>query len=72
VLLPFAGSLADADARLAPVAADAFGAAIDAVPDAWLARGGHAGLGDDEPDSRRGAIRAFFEQRLTEPRPWLP
>src|SRR3954468_22081775 len=37
VLLPFAGSITGADARLADVAADVVGAAIDAVPGEWLA-----------------------------------
>ena len=58
VLLPLAGSLADADARFADVAAGAFGAAIDAVPDAWLT-------------VDRAEITQFFTERLAEPRPWV-
>src|SRR3954464_1193719 len=36
VLLPYAGSIADADARLTQRAVDAAAGAIDAVPDEWL------------------------------------
>jgi hypothetical protein len=60
VLLPLAGSLADADARLAPAAMDAFGAAVAAVPDEWLSK----------PDAREQMLQ-FFDQRLADPRPWI-
>src|SRR4051794_39788413 len=56
VLLPCAGSIAEADTRLAGQAADAVGAAIDAVPAEWLS-------------GSREAIGEFFEERLVEPRP---
>jgi hypothetical protein len=61
VLLPSAGSIADADARLAGAAQDAYAAAIAAVPEPWL--GG--------ADARRAAIASFFEQRLADRSPWL-
>ena len=56
VLLPFAGPVRDADARLAGRAADAFRDAVAAVPSDW---GTPAG------------IEEFFTQRLSEPRPWI-
>ena len=59
VLLPFAGPIADADARLAGAAEDVTGAAIDAVPREWF-----AGADAD-------AIREFFAQRLGDRSPWL-
>jgi hypothetical protein len=62
VLLPFAGSIADADARLADGAASAFAAATAAVPEAWLDGGADAG---------RAAIARFFEHRLADRSPWL-
>jgi hypothetical protein len=62
VLLPRAGSLADADVRLAEQAAAAFDACIEAVPDAWLGSGAN---------EKRAEMRAFFEQRLEAPRPFL-
>jgi hypothetical protein len=75
VLQPFAGPVADADARLADVAAEAVGAAIAAVPDEWLADGG--GDARAEPDARRDAdarrdeLTRFFSARLGDRRPWL-
>jgi hypothetical protein len=62
VLLPAAGPIAEADERLASAAAEAFGAAIEAVPSEWLV---------GEPDARRADVAQFFEQRLTAPRPWI-
>jgi hypothetical protein len=62
VLLAGAGSLADADARLAGPAADAISGAVEAAPDAWLG---------SDPDGRRAEMRAFFDARLTAPRPFL-
>ncbi|MEA2493553.1 MAG: hypothetical protein QOJ29_1464, partial [Thermoleophilaceae bacterium] len=58
VLLPGAGSIADADARLASAAADVVSAAIQAVPDDWLG-------------TTRDEMARFFSERLTEPRPWI-
>ena len=59
VLLPMAGSIADADARLAEIAGDAAAAAIEAVPPDWL----------EAQD--RDELRRFFDQRLHAPRPWI-
>jgi hypothetical protein len=59
VLLPYAGSIEEADARLTSPAQDGFAAAIEAVPGEW-----HAGAGADE-------LRAFFDKRLDERAPWL-
>jgi hypothetical protein len=62
VLLPYAGSIAAADARLAAVAGDAVGAAIEAVPADWLG---------DDPAARRDEIARFFSERLADGSPWL-
>jgi hypothetical protein len=57
VLLPFAGSIGEADARLAPqVTGELLECILDAVPDAWL-----SGLD-------RGEYVRFLRGRLTEPR----
>jgi hypothetical protein len=74
VLLPFAGPIADADARLAADAADAVGAAIEAVPGEWLGRPGSGARG--EPDGRgeaaaRVELARFFAERLGDRDPWL-
>src|SRR4051812_30975463 len=62
VLLPYAGSIADADARLAPLVTPALvEAVVSAVPGEWL--------GDD--DAREAARRAYVEyllRRLEPPR----
>src|SRR3954449_3658579 len=57
VLLPYAGSIAEADARLARAAGDVVAGAIGAVPDEWLPRG-------DE-------IARFFTDRLADRTAWL-
>jgi hypothetical protein len=62
VLLPGAGSIAEADERLAGPAAAAALDAIELAPEEWL--GG-------EPDAQRAEMRAFFEARLASPRPFL-
>jgi hypothetical protein len=60
VLLPFAGSIADADARLAPrLDAAAVQAAVDGVPDAWLGA---------DPDAERAAYVTHLRERLAAPR----
>ena len=59
VLLALAGSLREADQRLAQRAVAAVGASVAAVPDAWLGA---------NPASRRGDIAAFLVQRLAAPR----
>jgi hypothetical protein len=62
VLLPAAGPLSEADARLAAPATAAIEAAATLVPDEWLGT---------EPDERRGELRAFLEQRLALPRSFV-
>jgi hypothetical protein len=62
VLLPCAGSIADADERLAGPAAGAVAGAIEAVPDSWLGT---------DPAAKRAEIRAFFDTRLAAPRPFV-
>ena len=61
MLLPFAGPIAEADARLAAAAADAVAAAIEAVPGEWLEGGADA----------RAEIATFFSERLADRSPWL-
>jgi hypothetical protein len=58
VLLPFAGSIAEADSRLCEQAADAFVDAVAAAPAEWLTHG-------------RDELRQFFDERLADPRPWI-
>jgi hypothetical protein len=58
VLLPFAGSIAEADARLAGAARDAAGPAIEAVPAGWL-------------DGSAAEIAQFFDERLADRSEWL-
>jgi hypothetical protein len=58
VLLPHAGSIADADERLASAAREAVAPAVAAVPDEWVAGAGRDGI--EEFFARRlGAPRAF-------------
>ena len=59
VLLPVAGPLAEADARLAGRALGAVDASVAAVPDDWL--------GEDSA-GRRADFAAFLRARLAEPR----
>ncbi len=68
VLLPFAGSIEEADARLAPlVSDDLLGQLVDAVPDAWL---------DGDPtfasvaDNRRAYVD-YLRARLDAPRAFV-
>ena len=59
VLLPYAGSLADADARLAPqLDAAVLDAILAGIPDAWLS----------EP---RDDYRRYLLRRLEAPRPFV-
>lgn len=62
VLLPLAGSIRDADARLASRALAAVGVAVALVPDAWLGA---------NPAARRGDIAAFLTTRLAAPRAFV-
>lgn len=68
VLLPFAGSIVDADARLAGrIDADLIARLVDALPDAWLP----ADLPIGGADAQRAAYRRYLEGRLTAPRPFV-
>jgi len=68
VLLPFAGSVAEADARLAPRLGDDLVAdLVSAIPDAWL---------PDDPvmgdaAAQRAAYRRYLAHRLVGPRPFV-
>lgn len=68
VLLPFAGSIREADAALAPqLTPEALRAVVDLIPTEWL---------DDEPGFAdagevRAAYIAYLEARLREPRDWV-
>jgi hypothetical protein len=67
VLLPFAGSIADADARLAPrLAASTLDAIIDEIPDSWLADRRFHG-----PAAERDAYRRYFGTRLEARPTWV-
>jgi hypothetical protein len=68
VMLPFAGSIAAADAALAPRLDEATIAEIvDDVPAAWLPDDGLAG----DPDAQRAAYRRYLALRLAAPRPFV-
>lgn len=62
VLLERAGSLADADARLAEAASGAVDRAVGLVPSVWLG---------EDPVVRREDFAAFLGSRLAEPRDWV-
>jgi hypothetical protein len=62
VLLPGAGPIAAADARLAERAERAVEDAVAVVPDAWLG---------EEPARRRGDFTGFLHGRLAAPRDWV-
>jgi hypothetical protein len=62
VLLPEAGSLAEADERLADRALAAVDAAVERVPESWLG---------SDPARRRADFAAFLRERLAPPRPFV-
>ena len=62
VLLPVAGSLAEADERLAEPALAAVERAVALVPDVWLG---------PDPGARRADLTAFLRERLAPPRPFV-
>ncbi len=62
VLLAVAGSLADADERLAGRARAAVPMAVQSVPAGWLGA---------DPDAARAELTAFLEQRLSAPRAFV-
>ncbi len=68
VLLPTAGSLVDADARLASrLDDDALWSVLASLPDEWL--GHDAAIGG--PDRQRDAYLTYLRRRLAAPRPFL-
>jgi hypothetical protein len=68
VLRPFAGSLVEADGRLAPrLDRDRLGGIVQLLPDDWLADGTGAG----GPDAQRRAYLDYLVRRLRAPRPFL-
>jgi hypothetical protein len=62
VLLPLAGPIAEADARLGELAAAAVEAAVALVPGAWLG---------EDPAARRADLVAFLRARLAAPRAFV-
>ena len=67
VLLPYAGSISEADARLAPrLDARKIGEIVNLVPEGWLTDTGFAG-----PDAERRAYAAFLTNRLDARRAWV-
>ena len=67
VLLPFAASIPEADARLAPrVSPAALDAIIDAIPDDWLADPAFEG-----PPAERDAYRRYLAARLEARPTWV-
>jgi hypothetical protein len=70
ILLPLAGSIEAADARLRPLLDEAsVRAVVAAVPDAWLAPEEPAGLTDAA--AVREAYATYLMERLHGPRLWL-
>jgi len=68
VLLPFAGSIAEADDRLAGrLDADRIAELVAAIPDAWLPD--DALIGDAA--AQRAAYRRYLGRRLEHPRPFV-
>ncbi len=68
VLLPMAGSLEEADTRLAPlVDPEAIAAIVEQVPDDWLPADAFAG----DAATQRGRYVAYLERRLAPPRPFV-
>jgi hypothetical protein len=64
VLLPFAGSITDADAALAPLLhRDVLEEVAALVPDSWLGE-----AADADADERRGEYVSYLDARLTGPR----
>jgi hypothetical protein len=62
VLMPYAGSIEQADERLADAAADGIADALARVPDEWLG---------ERPDARRADFAAFLHRRLAAPRAFV-
>ena len=68
VLLPFAESITEADAALAPeLPEETLREIVDLVPDEWL----REEPGFEDPASLRDAYVEFLARRLEEPREWV-
>lgn len=68
VLLPYAASILDADARLAPrLDPDLIASIVAEVPDAWLPDDSRIGGAANQ----RAAYRRYVERRLAAPRPFV-
>lgn len=68
VLLPFAGSIAEADERLVSrLDAELIAGLVAAIPDAWLPDDPTAG----DADAQRAAYRRYLAVRLEAPRPFV-
>jgi len=68
VLLPYAASILDADARLAGmIDGEAIAGLVDAIPDAWLPDDAIVG----DAAAQRLAYRRYLERRLTAPRAFV-
>jgi hypothetical protein len=68
VLLPFAGSIAEADDRLASrIDADLVADLVSAIPGSWLPEDGVGG----DAEAQRAAYRRYLDRRLRPPRPFL-
>ena len=68
VLLPFAGSISEADAALAPrLTPEVLRSIVDMIPEEWLAD--EPGFGSAE--EVRSAYVAYLSTRLQEPRDWV-
>jgi len=67
VLLPFADSISEADAALAPrLTLEALRSIVDMIPEEWLTE--EPGFGSVE--EVRSAYVAYLSTRLQEPRAW--
>ena len=67
ILLPFAASIAEADARLAPrLEPPTIDRIVDAIPDEWLHDAGFGG-----PDDERRAYRRYLAGRLAARPTWV-
>ena len=67
VLLPFAGPIAEADARLAPsVTPELVGEIVEAIPEAWLRDGRF-----DGPAAEREAYRRYLRLRIEARPTWV-
>jgi hypothetical protein len=71
VLLPYAGSIAAADERLAPrLVPELLGDIVEAIPSAWLGDGAQP-PGDGSDRAHRDAYVAYLLRRLEGPRPFV-